>query len=189
MNQVADYLDQIADDLQSVKLDNVGVMASDFIRNHIYKGKNFAPLSPATVAYRGKGKPLQDSTALTESITHKVSRNTVTVGTNKPYARLQNNGGTITAKKKPWLWIPAAGTRQLQRKYGYKISEVLDGLRSSGCSVFRIGRTICYKKAKGSKPKIIYYLKKQVVIPKREFFYITDKEAGQLLEEITSEIL
>lgn len=188
MNQVADYLDQIADDLQSVKLDNVGVMASDFIRDHIYKGKNFTPLSPATVAYRGKGKPLQDTGALRESITHKVSGNTVKVGTNKPYARMQNNGGTITAKKN-WLWIPAAGTRQLQRKYGYKPADVCSGLRSSGCSVFRIGRTICYKKAKGSKPKIIYYLKKQVVIPKREFFYITDKEAGQLLEEITSDIL
>jgi hypothetical protein len=53
-----------------------------------------------------------------------------------------------------------------------------------------VGRTVCYrKKRKGSKTRVVYYLKKSVRIPKREFFYITKDEAETLLEEIINDIV
>lgn len=160
-------------------------MAEGFIRNHIYRSEGLSPLSAATEGYRGKGKPLQDTGNLRDSITFEVTgKDTVSVGTTRKDAPIHNSGGTITAKKN-WLYIPAAGTRQLERRYGKRPKDVLSGLRSDGASVFRIGRTVCYStgKTKG-KPKVAYYLKKSVVIPKREFFYLSDYEVKLILQEI-----
>lgn len=177
-------LNDIAKELQpsDAKLDTIGGMAVDFIRGHLYEGKNFPPLAPATVEYRGRGRPLQDTKELRDSFSYEKKGSGVSVGTNKIYAPIQNDGGRITAKKN-WLFIPAAGTRQLQRKYGYSPTEVLNGLKGAGFKVFRMGRTVCYQK-KGKEIKVAYYLKKSVVIPKREFFYITAEEASMIFNEV-----
>jgi hypothetical protein len=137
---VIDTLDGLSKALQTpAKLGKIGGMAADMIRGHIHEGRGWSPLAPATVAYRGEGKPLQDTGGLRDSITFNyVDGRTVSVGTNKPYAKIQNNGGVIRAKKN-WLWIPAAGTRRLQRRYGYSPTEVLRGLKAEGYSVFRNG--------------------------------------------------
>jgi hypothetical protein len=37
------------------KLETIGGMAAEMIRGHIHTGRGFAPLSPATAAYRGAG--------------------------------------------------------------------------------------------------------------------------------------
>jgi phage gpG-like protein len=164
-------------------------MAVEMIRGHIRQGSGWSPLAPATAAYRGEGKPLRDTGGLRDSITfNAVDERTVSVGTNKSYARLQNNGGVIRAKKN-WLWIPAAGTRQLQRRYGYSPTDVLRGLKAAGFSVFRKGRTMCYaQKGKRAKPKVAYYLKKSVEIPARPFFYLTAEETALLMEEAGLEL-
>ena len=87
------------------KAKKAGLMASEMIRSHIYTGEGMPPLSAATTAYRGQGKPLQDTGALRDSITYElIGNNTASVGTDKVYAPIQNNGGTITAKKN-WLFI------------------------------------------------------------------------------------
>jgi phage gpG-like protein len=184
---VIDTLESLSKTLQSpAKLGKIGGMAAELIRGHIRQGQGWSPLAPATVAYRGAGKPLQDTGGLRDSITFNVvDEKTVSVGTNKPYAPLQNNGGVIRAKRN-WLWIPAAGTRQLQRKYGYSPTDVLRGLKAAGFSVFRRGRTMCYRKkgAKGNdKTEVAYYLKKSVEVPARPFFYLTAKEEALLMEE------
>lgn len=187
---VLETLDKLSSNLNdSSKLATIGSMAADIIRGHIHKGEGFKPLSPATASYRGAGRPLQDTGGLRDSISFKViDERTVSVGTNKPYAALQNNGGVIQAKKE-WLWIPAVGTRQLQRKYGYSPTDVIKGLKSSGLSVFRMGRTMCYKrKGKDKTVRVIYYLKKSVEIPARPFFYLNDKEMNQLMREVGSAI-
>ena len=193
---VTPVLEGLAHELENPPLKKIGVMASEMIRNHIYRGEGFEPLSPATQAYRGRGRPLldtggrRDSVTMVESITPTVlDSNTVSVGTTAEYAPIHNSGGVITAKKN-WLWIPAAGTRQLERRYGRKPGDVLKGLRGDDCWVYRVGRTVCYrKKRKGSKARVVYYLKKSVRIPKREFFYITKDEAETLLEEIINDIV
>jgi phage gpG-like protein len=185
-----DALENLSKVLQNpVKLGTIGNMAAEMIRGHIHEGKGWNPLAPATAAYRGEGKPLQDTGGLRDSITFSyVDERTVSVGTNKPYARLQNDGGVIRAKKN-WLWIPGQGTRQLQRRYGYSPTDVLRGLKAAGFSVFRIGRTMCYaQKGKKAKPKVAYYLKKSVEIPARPFFYLTPEETALLMEEVGLEL-
>lgn len=190
---VIDTLDNLSRSLQSTEqLKKIGDMATDMIRGHIHKGHGFSPLSPATTAYRGAGRPLQDTGALRDSITSKIIDNrTVSVGSNKPYAALQNNGGVIRAKKQ-WLWIPAAGVRQLQRKYGYSPTDVIRGVKAAGYSVFRRGRTLCYRSKRkqrdaNGKPsfqaRVLYYLKKSVKIPARKFFYLSDQEMNLLMRE------
>lgn len=168
-----------------------GIMAADAIRSHIDKGTGFAPLSPATIAYRGAGKPLLDTGALRDSINSQlVGSDTVSVGTTKEYAPRQNNGETITAKGNGWVYIPAAGTRQLERRYGSKISSVINGLKSEGYSVYKAGRTMVYKKKKSKQPgKVLYYLKKSVTIPARRFFYLTSQELEEIMEEVTNGVI
>ncbi|MDR2134856.1 MAG: phage virion morphogenesis protein [Treponema sp.] len=189
-------LDNLSKALQNPrKLKTIGGMAREIIRGHIHKGQSMKPLAPATVAYRGKGKPLQDTGSLRDSITFSyIDERTVSVGTNKPYARLQNNGGVIRPKNKNWLWIPGPKTRQLQRRYGYSPTDVLKGLKADGFSIFRMGRTMRYWK-KGKKPPkdsrdypVAYYLKKSVEIPARPFFYLTAEEMALITEEVGLEL-
>jgi len=197
-------LDRLAANLRSPgKLAVIGSMAAEMIRSKIHSGEGFVPLSPATTAYRGPGRPLQDTGALRDSITFKVvDEKTVSVGTNKPYAAIQNNGGVIRAKNGKWLWIPAAGTRQLQRRYGYNVTDVLNGLKAAGYTVFfmKDKRVVCYREKRRTRNEkgelyfrvhIIFYLKKSVEIPARRFFYLNDrdmqlimKEAGLALEQL-----
>ena len=197
-------LDRLAASLKKpASLEKIGSMAVEMIRSKIHSGEGFAPLSPATTSYRGPGRPLQDTGALRDSITFKViDDKTVSVGTNKPYAAIQNNGGVIRAKNAKWLWIPAAGTRQLQRKYGYSPTEVLNGLKSDGYTVFfmKDKRVVCYREKRRTRNEkgelyfrvhIIFYLKKSLEIPARRFFYLNErdmqlimKEAGHALEQL-----
>ena len=192
-NRVQETLDRLGEKLKTAaKKAKLGVMAADMIRDHIYKGEGFAPLSAATRAYRGDGQPLRDTTALLNSITsEQVNDTTISVGTTKVYAPIQNNGGVIRPKKGKWLWIPAAGTRQLQRRYGYSVTQVLTGLKGEGYSVYRAGRTVCYRKKGGKKTasKVVFYLKESVEIPARKFFYLSDEEINQLKEELGNELL
>lgn len=189
-NEVDQLLYGIAENLTDQKrVLKAGIMGADYIRKHI-QDADFEPLSSVTVEYRGKGDPLKDTLSLRDSITFElVNGATVSVGTNKLYAPIQNNGGVITARKQ-WLFIPAGGTRQLERRYGRKPGDVLSGLRNEGYWVYRVGRTVCYrKKSKKAKPHVAYYLKKSVEIPKREFFYLTDNELETILSEVTGDIL
>jgi phage gpG-like protein len=181
-----DTLESLSKALQTpVKLGAAGGMAVEMIRGHIHEGRGWSPLAPATAAYRGEGKPLRDTGGLRDSITFSViDERTVSVGTSKPYARIQNNGGVIRAKKN-WLWIPGPGIRQLQRRYGYSPTEVLRGLKAEGYSVFRKGRIMVYKKpGKRSKLRTAYYLKKSVEIPARPFFYLAPEETALIMKEV-----
>lgn len=186
----AKEMEKIAKNLvNSKRASEAGRIAADMIAGHIYKADGMAALSAATQAYRGRGRPLQDTGSLRDSISYEqVNNNTVSVGTNKIYAPIQNNGGTINAKKN-WLFIPASGTRQLQRTYGYSPTQVLNGLKANNY-VYRAGRTICYRKRGSSASgRVAYYLKKSVVIPQRRFFYLTEEELNLILTEVTDDIL
>jgi phage gpG-like protein len=192
---VIDTLNKLSMALQNpVNLGKIGGMAVEMIRDHLYEGKGFSPLAPATAAYRGEGKPLQDTSGLRDSITfNMVDNRTVSVGTNKPYAAIQNNGGVIRAKKN-WLWIPGPGLRKIQRRNGsgFEVSDVINYIKAKGFSVYRRGRTFGYndkrrtRNAEGKleyKYHILYYLKKAVEIPARKFFYLTDSEMDTIAQE------
>jgi len=192
---VMETLDNLANSLKTPsKLGTIGGMAAEMIRGHIQSGQGFVPISPATATYRKPGRPLLDTGDLRNSITFKViDDKTVSVGTNKPYAAIHHNGGVIRAKKN-WLWIPAVG-RDFIKRYGYSPTDVLNGLKADGYSIFRMGRTMCYREKRRSrnadgkleyKIHILYYLKKSVEIPARPFFYLTDKEMGLIMKEVGS---
>jgi len=79
------------------------------------------------------------------------------------------------------------------KRYGFSPSDVLKGLKAEGYSIFRKGRTICYREKirtrneKGElvyKSHTLYYLKKSVEIPARPFFYLTEKEMNLIMEEV-----
>lgn len=191
MNNVLDELEELERKLQRrEKVEKAGVMASDMIRSHIYRGEGFDPLAPATAAYRGRGQPLQDTSTLRKSIASEMTAaDTVSVGTTVRYAPLHNSGGTIRAKKN-WLFIPTSGVRTLERRFGKSPSKVISALKGMGCSIYRVGRTVCArKKEKGAKSQTLYYLKKSVEIPKREFFYLTASEAETIFKELTDDII
>ena len=191
MNDVLEELEELERKLQRrEKVEKAGVMAADMIRSHIYRGEGFDPLAPATAAYRGRGQPLQDTSTLRKSIASEMTAaDTVSVGTTVRYAPLHNAGGTIRAKK-DWLFIPAAGVRKLERTHGKSPSAVIAALKGLNYSIYRVGRTVCARKRlKGAKAKTLYYLKKSVEIPKREFFYLTDSEAETILKELTDDII
>lgn len=180
-------LDDIAADLSDAQLAHkVGRRARENIQAHINTGTGFDPLSPATIGYRGQGRPLKDTGTLLNSIAYEVvDRYTVRVGTNLRYAAIHNSGGTVNARKH-WLFIPAAGVRQLERHYGKKPGDVIKGLKGSGHSVWRQGRTVCARK--NGRSFVVYYLKKSVKIPKREFFYLSDEETDRLLKLIAPKV-
>ena len=189
-------LDNLARTLKEPgKLKTIGGMAVEMIRSKIHRGDGFEPLSAATVAYRGAGRPLQDTGALRDSITFNVvDSSTVSVGTNKPYAAVHHNGKEIHAKKQ-WLWIPAAGTRKLQRRYGYSPTKVLRGLKADDYSIFRKGRTMCFREKRRSRNEegkliyrdhVLYYLVKSVRIPPRPFFYLNDRDMQLIMQEVGS---
>ncbi len=166
----------------------VGAMAVEKIRDHIIKG-DLAPLSPATTAYRGKGKPLQDTRVMLNSIAYEVAGDKVLVGTTAAQARLMNDGGVVTAKKN-WLFVPGPGMRSWFRKYGPGIGSVLAAIKAHDNYVFRKGRTICYrKKGKRAEDKVAFYLCKQVTVPARPFFYLTEKELERIMEVCSNEFL
>ncbi|MDR2471564.1 MAG: phage virion morphogenesis protein [Treponema sp.] len=192
---VLETLDRIQAALQNpVRLETIGKMAAETIQGHLYDGKGFAPLAPATAAYRGRGRPLQDTGSLRGSITwNMVDDRTVSVGTAKPHAAIQNSGGVIRAKKN-WLWIPGPGLRHINRTKdsGYSIRDVLNYFKSQGYRVYRRGRTIGYngkRKIRNKDGKLeyeyhtLYYLKKSVEIPARNFFYLSREEINRIAEE------
>jgi phage gpG-like protein len=176
-------------------LHKTGGMAVSFIQGHLHEGAGWPPLAPATVAYRGQGKPLRDKGGLISSITYAVKGgDTVAVGTNKPYAAIQNNGGVIRAKKE-WLWIPGPNIREgktFAKRYGFGIADILSGLKKDGYKVFRKGRTVwCRsKRTRGGEYDftLLYYLKKSVEIPARPFFYLTGEEIEQIKETIGDDL-
>lgn len=73
-------------------------------QERIRSGK-FKANSPLTVALKGSSKPLADTGLLLSSINGRVEGSTAIISTNRLGARIQNEGGTITAKRR--LWIPA----------------------------------------------------------------------------------
>lgn len=186
MTSVADTLTLAAHQLANPPLQKIGDMAAGDIQSHISRADGFAPLSPATTAFRGSGTPLNDTHTLLNSITAEVKDKTsVDVGTAVSYAPIQNDGGTITAKKN-WLFIPGPGIRRYMRSgKGYKPGEVISALRAKGYWVYRAGRTVCYRaKTKGASAHIAYYLTKSVIIPARRFFYLSADEVRQLMDEV-----
>lgn len=142
---------------------------------------SFTPIAPLTQELRSgsKGRPLRDTGALISSITFRVNGESVIIGTNRIGARINNFGGTITAKNKSGcLWIPASREVKLAlQNQGGSISRLLRMYKNGGYSLFRAGNAFFVrKKGKGNEKIMLFILKKSIKIPARNFFYISDDD-------------
>lgn len=142
--------------------------------------------APLTVAVKRGSQTLRDRGQLLSSIAARVSSTQVAVGTNRQGAATNHFGATITAKGK-WLWIPASSRiRTFQRRYGFKVSQVMAGVKSAGYSVWIQSKKnssgiVLAKKGKKGKPFALFILKKSVVIPPRPFMLIDSDDRATIM--------
>ena len=184
-------IEELAKELDNIKkADEVGRYAVSRIQKRIADGK-FTSHAAITQKARPGGKILRDNSTLINSISYRISGQSVFVFTPLVYAKIQNDGGTVTAKKGA-LTIPCHPVvRTLQRRYGPSAKEVLGGLKAAGYSVWRQGRAIFYRK-KGGRQKegtMIYVLTKSVTIPARPFMYLDKDEQRAVLDIIGGRLI
>lgn len=117
----------------------------------------------------GGDKPLRDTGVLMASITAKVDRTGVTVGTTHPGAALQNAGGTVRPKRGKFLAIPltreAKRAGSPRRMKGTKELPLFARWNASG------------------QPVGHFLLVRKAVIPKREFVGVS-KEAERAIGQV-----
>ena len=140
--------------------------------------------APLTQEVKQGNKTLRDNGQLMASIAPQHGNDFAAAQTNLAYAKINQEGGTITGKGKG-LWLPAsAETRRLMRKYNaQKPGELIDTMRGDGYSFFRTGKVFCAKKKKG-KPFALFIIKQQVKIPARPFLYIDNTDEKYINKEI-----
>jgi len=147
--------------------------------------------APLTVAIKRNSKTLRDSGELMASIAGSFNSDGAAVGTNKSYARINQFGGTIRAKK-TWLFIPAGSqTRTLQRRYDFKVGPLIRKMRSSGYSVwFQVkgSKGVVLAREGKKKPFVLFILKKEVKIPARPFLTITQRDRDIIRDIARTEI-
>ena len=149
--------------------------------------------APLTVAVKQGSKTLRDSGKLLASITSRHTSELGAVGTNHVAARINQFGGTIKAKNR-WLLIPASKeTRKMQRKYGFRPKDCIEGME-------RAGYTIRWVAAKGSgmvvtattkgkrKTFVLFVAKRSVKIPARPFLKIDTNDQKVLVELLRSTV-
>ncbi|MBR1403479.1 MAG: phage virion morphogenesis protein [Treponema sp.] len=147
--------------------------------------------APLTQEVKQGNKTLRDNGQLMASIAPQHGNDFAAAQTNLAYAKINQEGGTITAKGRA-LAIPASyKTKLLMRKYNaQKARELIEAMRADGYSVFKMkddnGKStniLLAKKGRG-KPFALFLLKKSVKIPARPFLYIDDADEKYINKEI-----
>lgn len=170
----------------------------------------FKPNSALTKSLKNGGsKPLMNTGDTKASISYQALGDGFEVGTNKPYARILNDGGTIKPKRSRKLAIPT--TRQLkQRSDAWGVKKTLTWLKGQGWRIFFrvnsiMGRAPPGAKGFGLKVKskhnknarkrkdgtysegakgvfyVLYYRSAGIKIPARRFMYLSDEQETQLI--------
>lgn len=138
--------------------------------------------APLTAAVKQGNKTLRDSGALAASIAPHSGQTWADASTNLKYARIQQEGGTITSKGKG-LWIPAgAKTRQLMRQYSATSpGQLIRAMKGAKWKMWRTGKA--WMAQKGKQPAfVLFIIKNKIVIPERPFLYINKKEEAFILK-------
>lgn len=143
--------------------------------------------APLTQAIKGGATPLMDSGSYLASIAAKSSSTRAEAGTNKPQARLLQEGGIIRAKRAKNLAIPAgARTRTMMRRYGMTPRTCIEAMKSDGYAIYMTpkSRVLWAKKGKTGKPFPLFILKKSVKIPARPHLYIDAQDEIVILRMV-----
>lgn len=140
--------------------------------------------APLTAAVKQGNKTLRDTGALAASIAAHSGKDWADASTNLKYARLQQEGGTITGRGKG-LWIPAgAKTRQLMRQYSATSpGQLIRAMKGAKWKMWRAGKAWMAQKGKQA-PFVLFIIKNKVEIPARPFLYIDQKEETYIMKLI-----
>jgi len=147
--------------------------------------------APLTQEVKQGSQTLRDRGELMQSIAPHSGNLWADASTNLKYARIQQEGGTITAKNAKALFIPAgAKTRTLMRSYGAWTPRSLISAMEADYGFFRAGRVFfAYKKGrtlksgkegKGGKEFALFIISRSIKIPARPFLYIDEKDREYL---------
>ena len=138
--------------------------------------------APLTAAVKQGNKTLRDTGALAASIAAHSGQTWADASTNLKYARIQQEGGTITSKGKG-LWIPAgAKTRQLMRQYSATSpGQLIRAMKGAKWKMWRTGKAWMAQKGKQT-PFVLFIIKDKVEIPARPFLYIDKKEEAYIMK-------
>ncbi len=130
--------------------------------------------APLTQKVKGGDRTLRDTNALAASISPHSGDAWADASTNLPYARIQQEGGIVRAKRAKALYIPAGPkTRQLMRQYNADSPRDLIGkMESDGYEFFytRLSKVLYAKKKRG-QPFLLFILRRSVKIPARPYLY------------------
>lgn len=137
--------------------------------------------APLTAAVKQGNRTLRDTGALAASIAAHSGQAWADASTNLKYARIQQEGGTITGKGKG-LWIPAgARTRQLMRQYSATSpGQLIKAMRGAKWRMWRSGRAWMAQKGR-QPPFVLFIIKDKVQIPARPYLYIDRKEESYIM--------
>jgi phage gpG-like protein len=137
--------------------------------------------APLTQAVKQGGQTLRDMGTLAQSIAPHSGDLWADASTNLSYARIQQEGGTVTAKNAKALFVPAgAKTRTLMRSYNASTPRgLIAAMGADGYGFFSAGRVFfAYKKGrtlksggegKQGKEFALFILTRSVKIPARPF--------------------
>jgi phage gpG-like protein len=146
--------------------------------------------APLTQEAKRSGRTLRDTGELAQSIAPHSGGLWADASTGLHYARIQQEGGTVTAKNAKALFIPAgAKTRTLMRSYGASTPRTLiSAMKSDGYGFFSAGRVFfAYKKSTGKsggrgKEFALFIISRSVKIPARPFLYVDEKDEAYLVK-------
>jgi len=148
--------------------------------------------APLTQSVKQGSQTLRDNGDLIRSIAPHSGDMWADASTNLKYARIQQEGGTITPKNAKALFIPASPkTRTLMRSYGaHTPRSLISAMEVDGYGFFRAGRAyFAYKKSTGKTGKrgkefILFIISRSVKIPARPFLFIDEKDNAYLMKLI-----
>jgi len=152
--------------------------------------------SPLTQELKQGKNPLKGDTGnLMGSIAPHHGKDWASASTNLSYAKINQEGGTVTAKGKS-LAIPASyQTRLLMRRYNaQKPRELIEAMKADGYSVFRLKKegggstNILLAKKKRGEPFALFILKKSVKIPARPYLYLDEADEKFVTNEIRKSV-
>lgn len=139
-------------------------------------GKPWAALSPVTLlTRRGTRAPLQDTGLLLRSISASpvnVHENSVSISTNRPQARILQEGGIIRPVDKKYLIVPL---NTQARNRGARAT-----IQGGGFFLKSKKGTLLIGHKKGKKIILDFWLTRQVAIPPRPYFGFGDNSKKQI---------
>ena len=142
-------------------------------------------------------RTLRDRSELIKSISPHSGDLWADASTNLIYARVQQEGKTITPKNAKALYIPAgAETRKKMRSYNaWTPRSLISAMKADGFGFYKVGRIFfAYKKGKtlkngkegkqGKEDFALFIITKSVNIPARPFLFVDEKDEAYLMKII-----